>query len=164
MRRAIYAPTTDEDEILLATITNPGWAAPIRICSFGLEHEVIEATGQLRTFTTSGGDEYASAIVSGLFADDVEGDTPGVPLVIDNVNFDATALTEDSLVDATVDLARVAKSDPDEVLEEQAGFKVGDVDASRESVTLSLSLDPGDPMEPAVSWRMNKDNTPGLFL
>jgi hypothetical protein len=165
MRHALYAPVTEEDELLLATITNPGWAAPLRICNFGLEYEVVEETGLLRTFTTSGGMEYAAAIVSGLFADDIDGDMPGVPLVIDNVNFDATALTEDSLVDATVDLVRVAKSDPDEILEEQRGFMVGrDVEASRETVTLSLSLDPGEQFEPSVSYRMNKDNAPGMWL
>jgi hypothetical protein len=163
MRRALYAPATEEDELLLATISNPGWAAPLRICNFGLEFAVSD-TGELRSFTTSSGQEYAAAIVSGLFADDIESDMPGVPLVIDNVIFDMTALTEDSLVDASVDLVRVAKSDPDEILEEQRGFKISDVDATRELVTIGLSLDPGDPMEPAVSWRMNKDHAPGLFL
>lgn len=162
MRKELYKLSTSEDDITLITISHPDWAEPLRYASRALERIISGNT--VLPIVTSNEEIYTHAVMSALLPDDEDGDGPTMPIVLDNIGFDAGALIEEDLRDATVDIVVVSKSDPDEILDAAYGFKVVDGDCVNEALTLNVALDPQDPTEPACAYRMTKDVLPGLFL
>lgn len=153
--------STSEDAILLVIFYPPDDAEPLRFASQG--PEIVYEDDGPRFGVTSDGEWYDHAIMQEApLPDDRENDPGSATLLFENVERDMGALVDEEIEECSADLVVVAKSDPDQILDEVRGYAVLSAEAGDESLTLEVGFEP-IAAEPCPAWRMNKANDPGLF-
>ena len=159
VRRAMFAPATNEDVIALVQITNEDIDAVIRTSSFPSE---IFSTAPLLQGTVHGGEQYYFGLLSYERPDDIQDDLPNGSAVIENITQNVGWLAGPDAQNCTVVMKHVVKSAPDVVIIEFPDLIITGATAAMEMVSLALGLTP-DESEPIPFEIISPQTCPGMF-
>ncbi|MFC5421946.1 DUF1833 family protein [Bosea eneae] len=158
IRQALYAEQTGEVPVVLATITHPDLATPVRLSSDPTQRLSIEP---LRYGTISNGETFEFVLMSAVLPDQQRGQSPRAALVFENVERDSVGLLRSITTPMRIRLDLVLASAPN-VLEESyvdlRGMKAG-YDADK--ITLDISREPFT-SEPWPAGKATQARLPGL--
>lgn len=158
LREAAFSESTGEVAVVLATITHPDLAAPVRLSSDPTKRLSVEP---LKYGTVSNGETYEFVMMNAVLPDQIRGQSPRTALVFENVAADSAKLLRSITSPARISIDLVLASSPDVIEERYSDLMAtrGSYDADK--ITLDISREPFT-AEPWPSGRMTQARFPGL--
>lgn len=163
-RTAHDAAATDEVEVVLMRISHPDLETPVRLSTDPTERISVEPLVYGTRSTWAGGavdTPYLFVIASAVLPDDQEDAPPVATIALEVVDRDMAAVLRSTTTRATVDVATVLASSPDEVESEWWGLELIGVDGDAGEIRLQVGREPLD-QEPWPARRMTREAFPGL--
>lgn len=157
------AEATDELEVVLLLLTHPDLDEPIRLSTDPTERLSVDplAYGTRSTWQTDDDSPFLFVLASALLPDDQE-DTPAASTItLEAVDNRIAEQLNSTIERATVDLAVVLASSPDQIEFESRGLKLIESSGNALEINLKLSRDPLT-SEPWPAARMTRSRFPGL--
>lgn len=162
-RLAHDAASSDEIEVMLVLIRHPSLAEPVRLSTDPTERLSTDPLtyGTRSRWQTTDGAPFLFALVSSTFPSDQEDRPASANLTFENVDNDIAKVLRSVTDRATVDIAVVLASSPDDIEAESRGLKLMVSEGDAGEVTLHFSRDPIS-AEPYPKDRMTRQRFPGL--
>jgi len=158
MREALQAESTDKVAVLLATITHPDLAEPIRVSSHGL---VTLSADPFALGVRSRGADYLHLVKSYALPDDPETGAPSGQIVLADINGKLARGALPLIAYPTIDFEIVLASTPD-LVEDAFTDDIEVASATWENGALTLELQAIDYDEPVPAYRISRRYAPGL--
>lgn len=158
IRQSLYDAVSDDDIILLASITSADFDETVHLSSdpttkIGIDQPVYA--------TVSNGQNYYWAMLQMALPDDEEDKPPSVSLAFENITSALVEAVQSTLAPASVDLKIIERQDLDVILAEITNMKVVGASYNDDRVTLEITREPFT-SEPWPAGRMTKPEFPGL--
>lgn len=166
-RQAQEAESSAEIEVVLFRIEHAELDAPILLSTDNADR-ISDDPLFYGTRSTWGGadpdtEPYLWVIASAVLPGDAEDAPAQARIVLENLDAEMVKLVRSFTDPATVSMALVLASSPDEIEAEYTGLNIVSADISAGEITLSLSRDEIE-LEPFPSGRLSKHRFPGLHL
>jgi hypothetical protein len=166
MRTSHDAPTTSEIEVALFAIEHPDLAETLRLSTDPGERVSTEPLMYATRSSWDGAsklfDPYLFVLASAELPSDLEDAPAAATIVLENVDNDIATLLRSFTDPATIHMAIVLASDPDDIEVEFRDLKLIAVSGDAAEVSLSISRRPIED-ETVPMDRFTKDRFPGLF-
>lgn len=153
-----------EIEVMLFVIEHPDLEAPIRLSTdnavrISTDPEIYGTVSTWRGATPA--NPYLWVIASAVLPGDSEDGPAQATIVLENLDTEMVTLVRSFTDLASVSLAVVLASSPDQVEAEYTGLQIASADITGGEIALSLSRDEIE-LEPFPAGRMTKHRFPGL--
>lgn len=164
-RRAQEDHSSGEVEVVLMEITHPEMDAPVRLSSDPTERLSDDPPVYCTRSSWKGAnpvlDPYLSIVASVLLPSDQEDDPAVAALVLENLDAGIPKLLRSFTTAATISIAVVLASSPDEIEAEWSGLRIVSSEITATEVSLRISREEIE-LEYFPTGRMTRDRFPGL--
>lgn len=159
--------STAEIEVVLFEVTHPALAAPIRLSTDNAERLSSDPLYYGTRSTWRGAnvatEPYLWIVASAVLPDDSEDAPAAAQIVLDDLDAEITELLRSFTTPATVNMAVVLASSPNEIEAEWLDLRLTLSEGNAAEITMSLSREEIE-LEPFPPGRMTRHKFPGLHL
>lgn len=162
-RLALDAAASDVVEVVLIRITHPELDAPVLLSTDPTTRLSIDplSYGTRSSWRNPAGAPWLFVLASAIVPDDLEDDIQSARIVLEALDRRMAAAVRSTTRPATVDMAVVLSSSPDQIEAEWLGLRLVDADGDSGQIVLDATRDPIT-QEPWPAGRMTRDVAPGL--
>lgn len=158
LRHAMFADNAGDVPVVLATITHPALATPVRLSS---DPTVRLGLEPLRYGTISNGETFEFVMMSTVLPDQQRGQSPRAALAFENVDRDGVGLLRSITTPMRVRLDLVLASAPDAIEESYTDLRGVKSGYDGDRITVDITREPFT-SEPWPCGRMTQARLPGL--
>lgn len=158
---AIFGPESQDDLIVLMTITGTGISSPIRLAN-GFTGRLSETAEEVVYGVESRGDDYIFLPITASLPSDENEQPPRAQLSIADVTRYLTPVIRSITSAPSVKLELVLRSDPDTVEIEFPGLLMAGINYNKDLVTAELTVE-SLTLEPFPAHTFTPSGFPGMF-